>query len=564
MSYLRSIVVFSLLCVGLLVSAQMPDSGRMQEYAEKYINTQSKSARLQLANDFFAYLYQVGYIDDQVVFPANSHLDSVDVNVYFYLAEYNYSVGNYRSTVDFCKMAEQSFGEVDEISKSDVYAELGAAYFRLSEYSNASEALHHSYEIDKATGDLDRTSSSLNSIASAFIAAGKPQEAEKYILEAISANSQTNNHSRLAVLYGTASEMYRAMGDHSQALSYARKSLAVEREIGDSAKIGVRLAQLANAQMGASMIDEAQQSLGDAIPLLYNSGNLHSWAICQNQMGDILASEGKEKEAAEHYREAAALFLKQGDKYNEKHAREGLYKVTKSSSPDEAMMHLERSKQLQDSIYNSATGEAIGKYNAVYYNDILRSEKERAEREKYLILTFTLIASVLILLAIGVGIWYTYRRHNREKQHYHRNITSLQDKYEEANRLYRNVVSENMQVAVDLTDDDRAFLDHLTTVVGNLAEEGITDIPSIVSEMHINDVTLRRRLAQTLSETPQAYILRVRMNKAKYLLQNYRDITIAEVADKCGYSQVPNFTRAFSRYYGMTPSDARVQKPGAN
>jgi AraC-like DNA-binding protein len=79
--------------------------------------------------------------------------------------------------------------------------------------------------------------------------------------------------------------------------------------------------------------------------------------------------------------------------------------------------------------------------------------------------------------------------------------------------------------------------------------------------MHINEVTLRRRLSKTVNETPQAYILRVRMNKAKYLLQNYRDITIAEVAEKCGYSQVPNFTRAFTRYYGITPSDARVQKP---
>lgn len=328
----RFFVLSCLLCAGLFVSAQSPDPVRMQRYADQYAQTSNRSARLELANDFFAYLLEVAYIDEPIVFPADSHLDSVDVNVYYYLAEYHYSEGDYRAAADLCGQAEKCFGEVDDISKSDVYALLGAAYFRMSEYDKASEALHHSYELDKASGDMDRTSSTLNGIASAFVAAGKPQEAEKYILEAIAANSLTKNHARMAVLYGTASEMYRSMGDHSQALSYAEKSLAVEREIGDSAKIGIRLAQLANAQMGASMIDEARQSLMAAMPLLYQSGNLHSWAICQNQMGDILASEGNETEAAEHYREAAAVFLKQGDKYNELHAREGLYKVTKSSS----------------------------------------------------------------------------------------------------------------------------------------------------------------------------------------------------------------------------------------
>ncbi len=561
MNCTRRIVVFCLLFVSLLSLAQSPDSGRIQEYAERYVQMQNRDARLALANNFFAYLLQVGYIDEPIVFPAESHMDSVDVNVYYYIAEYYYSEGNYRTAADFCARAEKCFGEVDDLAKSDVYALLGAAYFRMSEYDKATEALYRGYELDKASGDLDRTSSDLNSIASAFVAAGKPHEAEKYIMEAIAANSLTKNHARMAVLYGTASEMYRAMGDNAQALSYAEKSLAVERELGNSAKIGIRLAQLANAQMGASMIDEARLSLADAMPLLYKSGNFHSWAICQNQMGDILASEGKDAEAAQCYRDAAALFLKQGDKYNELHAREGLYKVTKSSSPNEAMMHLERSNQLRDSIYNSATEDAIGKYNAVYYNDILREEKERAEREKRLILTVTLVASVLLLLAIAAGIWYTYRRHRREKQHYDRNITSLQDKYKEANRLYQNVVAENMQVTADLTDDDRAFLEQLASAIGSLSEKGITDIPSVAKEMHINEVTLRRRLAKTVSETPQTYILRVRMNKAKILLQNYRDITVAEVADKCGYSQVPNFTRAFTRYYGVTPSDARVQKP---
>ena len=199
MNCTRRIVVFCLLFVSLLSLAQSPDSGRIQEYAERYVQMQNRDDRLALANNFFAYLLQVGYIDEPIVFPAESHMDSVDVNVYYYIAEYYYSEGNYRTAADFCARAEKCFGEVDDLSKSDIYALLGAAYFRMSEYDKATEALYRGYELDKASGDLDRTSSDLNSIASAFVAAGKPHEAEKYIMEAIAANSLTKNHARMAV-----------------------------------------------------------------------------------------------------------------------------------------------------------------------------------------------------------------------------------------------------------------------------------------------------------------------------------------------------------------------------
>lgn len=54
--------------------------------------------------------------------------------------------------------------------------------------------------------------------------------------------------------------------------------------------------------------------------------------------------------------------------------------------------------------------------------------------------------------------------------------------------------------------------------------------------------------------------MQVCMEKARYLLLNFRDITIAEVAEKCGYTQVPNFTRAFTRFYGITPSEVKGNK----
>ena len=290
--------------------------GKIGSLAEAYAGCESAAGRLRLANDFFSYLQQIDYIDEPIRFPADSHIDSVDVNVYYYVAEWYYGEGDYMSAISYCLRATHCMGVVDDRSKSDVYSLLGAAYFRTSAYEKAAEALNRSYKLDREAGDFDRMSSTLNSIASVLVAAGKPREAEKYILEAIAANSLTENLSRRAVLLGTASELYRSLGDAEQALDYAEQALRTERQVGDSARIGVRLSQLASAQLSLSQVAEARRSLSEAIPLLLHSGNHHSWGICQNQLGDILASEGKNREAAARYTAAAKLFLSQGDKYN--------------------------------------------------------------------------------------------------------------------------------------------------------------------------------------------------------------------------------------------------------
>lgn len=560
----RYIIPLFLFVLTLPLCAQSDESEQMKRYASEYANCEITQSRLKLANEFFAYLQKIDYIDEPIAFPASSHIDSVDVNVYYYVAEWYYGEGEYQTAIDYCLRATRCFGVVDDVSKSDVYALMGAVYFRMSAFDKAVEALSHCYDLDKKAGDFDRMSSTLNNIASIFVAAGKPQEAEKYVQEAIAANSLTDNLRRRAVLYGTASELYRSMDDARQSLEFAQKALDTERQVGDSARIGVRLSQLASAQLALSKIDAARQSLEEAIPLLHRSGNLHSWGICQNQMGDILANEEKNDEAAAHYLEAAMLFLKQGDKYNELHAREGLYKVTKSASPNEAIMHLERAKLLQDSIYQTETGEALGKYNAIYFNDILQKEKERTERRNRVVLIVGICLFVVVLVSICVGIVVTLRRHKQKVMSYEQNINSLQDQFSTVNRQYQNMISGMMQASSELTEDDKEFLSTLTNVIDATTEKGITDIDTIATQMHTSTVTLRRRLSQTLSVTPKDYIQQVRMNKAKYLLQNYRDITIAEVADKCGYTQVSNFTRAFTRYYGIMPSEMRPIKDEKN
>ena len=93
----------------------------MKHYADEYAKCVDARSRLQLANEFFAYLQKIDYLDEPIAFPADSHIDSVDVNMYYYVAEWYYGEGDYQATINYCIRATQCMGIVDTTSKSDVY-----------------------------------------------------------------------------------------------------------------------------------------------------------------------------------------------------------------------------------------------------------------------------------------------------------------------------------------------------------------------------------------------------------------------------------------------------------
>ncbi|MBQ8453941.1 MAG: helix-turn-helix transcriptional regulator, partial [Bacteroidaceae bacterium] len=248
-----------------------------------------------------------------------------------------------------------------------------------------------------------------------------------------------------------------------------------------------------------------------------------------------------------------------GDMYNELHAREGLYKAMKGGDPGKAMLHLERAKMLKDSIYRSETAEALAKYNAIYYNDILQEQNEHIVRRNRTVLRAGGIFFALLLALVAIAVFVTYCRHRRKVKDYEQHISTIENQYSQINQKYQSVVADMVQGLTELTNDDKKFLQELTNTIYVLTEKGVTDIDTIARHMHINSVTLRRRLAQTLSITPKKYVMQTRMQKAMYLLQNYRDITIAEVTDRCAYAQVPNFTRAFKNFYGVMPTEVKTR-----
>jgi AraC-like DNA-binding protein len=84
---------------------------------------------------------------------------------------------------------------------------------------------------------------------------------------------------------------------------------------------------------------------------------------------------------------------------------------------------------------------------------------------------------------------------------------------------------------------------------------GFRTLPEIARRLHLSPRTLKRRLAQ--EGTDFTALLEEQRRARAMLLLRGPGPSVAEIADDLGYSDVANFTRAFRRWTGATPTAYR-------
>lgn len=120
---------------------------------------------------------------------------------------------------------------------------------------------------------------------------------------------------------------------------------------------------------------------------------------------------------------------------------------------------------------------------------------------------------------------------------------------------------EVKEAALALCESLRLRLDKDSAVVAHVKQAILRhtgDYPSldqIAAQLDMSSRTLRRRLSQQ-NTSYQQIISEARRNVALQLLQASR-IPVQDVAYACGFSEVQNFSSAFRRWTGMSPTQYR-------
>ncbi len=249
---------------------------------------QKKNKAEKTAETFFGILMEQGFSEDSIRILKGSSPDSIKALTWYWAAEWFYDSQDYDKAIVYSEKAlkkSQSAG-AKEI-ECDCCNTLSIALFRKSDIG-----------IGQELNDEGRIANALNTLAGICLTAKQPAEGEKYILEAISLCEKNKDSLKLAVRCGMAAEIYHSMGDDIKSLEYSKRAYDINSAMGLKEKAAVRLSQMAAAQIALQQYDEARQSLIKALPILKSAGNLQSWAISCNQLGDIYLQEGDNTSAA--------------------------------------------------------------------------------------------------------------------------------------------------------------------------------------------------------------------------------------------------------------------------
>lgn len=559
-------MIKNIICLVILL-AMCPVTALAQQHdIKKALDDYNRTPSVETANRFFALLDQEEFTEEKIRFSTHVPPDSVRQQVWYWASEWFYDKQDYTQSKDYGLKALKLYHGASD-SKADCLNLLGCIYVRLGDFKNAAAYAKQCLNIDIASGDHDRISSSMNTLAGIYMAAHQADEAEKLIVQAINHADLANNPARKAVLLGTASEIYHSLTQEEKALDYALQAYEMEQQLGRALPAAYRLDQMASALMGLKRYPEAEKALRQAIPVMREQGDMHSLAIASNHLGTCLIWQKRNDEAFPHYREACDLFVKMGDPVNEMYSRRGLCLSLWESNPDSARSELNRFNFLKDSLYTSESAEALARMNAEFGNDQLTLENERVRHAR----TRDRIIAIAALLLLAVAAWWIIRRQRRRQQQH---INKLMQEIErlKAESEAARAAMENQQ-EITLTDVEETLTDDkpVPTVVGVTENEFLKRVIGFVND-HLESCdfgmedmathfsmsvsTLRRRLQDATGVSPKSYIQAIRMQRACNLLDS--GLQIADVAAQCGFAEPGSFTRTFKRVLGLTPTQYRT------
>ena len=491
------------------------------------------------AETFLEYLAEEGFTEGTVGLLPGSKEDSVKTLIWYWAGEWYYDAQEYNKSIDY---ASKALTLSKKIGAKEIECDcdnvLSIAFFRKSDYHKSLEFAQETLALGRELQDDARIAYSLNTLAGICLASKQPAEGVKYILEAINICERQKDSLKLAVRYGMAAEIYHSMGEHEKSLDYSRHAYDINKKMGLNDKAAIRLSQMAAAQISLGRYDDAEKSLLEALPELEKAGNMQSWAICCNQMGDICLQKRDNDRAVEYFRSALKVFTEKGDAYNKSHSHYGLSKALIPHNSDEAVEHLMQYTHIKDSLYDSEMNQGLNEYNARYRNEQITNERDHHLNSKRKILWCGIAAVALLAFAI----WLLARKNKSIKD----TLAGVTEKLETARK----------QRAVPVAERD--MVEPLKVEIRKQILNGQdVDLQEAASALYTTRSNLNRQIKAQTGKSSSSLVAEVRIEMAKEILSTQKDKAIADVASLCGINDVSYFITLFKKMTGTTPKQWR-------
>ena len=123
----------------------------------------------------------------------------------------------------------------------------------------------------------------------------------------------------------------------------------------------------------------------------------------------------------------------------------------------------------------------------------------------------------------------------------------LQEKFSKQPQAFAQMLATN--------PIDKEILDRAMTVIEKHLDDTEFNVNVFAREMAMARTNLFTKLKAITGQTPNDFILTIRLKKGALMLRNNPELNITEISDRIGFSSSRYFSKCFKKFYGILPAE---------
>ena len=139
-------------------------------------------------------------------------------------------------------------------------------------------------------------------------------------------------------------------------------------------------------------------------------------------------------------------------------------------------------------------------------------------------------------------------------------VEKLLDRHQNLRKKYAENSNEATEVNDHRTEAERQFLTKVADFTYLLLDNHALDVNALAEKLNMSVRQFHRKLVALTGNTPGVFILNLKMQKAKLLLETKYELTIEDISERCGFEHASSFYHAFKKAFGITPSEYRKKR----
>ena len=121
---------------------------------------------------------------------------------------------------------------------------------------------------------------------------------------------------------------------------------------------------------------------------------------------------------------------------------------------------------------------------------------------------------------------------------------------------------EPQQQELQLTDAERRFLAKTVDHIYLLMDKQQLDVNTLAEKLCMSSRQFHRKIVTLTGSSPASFILKIKMKRARHLLETDPKLSVDEIAFRCGFEHTSSFYHAFRKTYGVTPKEMQMGVDG--